>query len=279
VLSRCDRRDGSDLTGRRLLLWAEQGLGDTIQFVRYATQFARQGARLVLECAPQLERLMQSLSGIDSVVTRETSPGEFDVHLPLLSVPRLFGTTTHSIPAAVPYLAPAAADRERWRAELGGGEGLRVGLVWAGSPTHADDRNRSIAPELLEPLLELPGVRWFSLQIGARADHAPRGPLTDLAPRLVDFAETAAVIANLDLVLSVDTAVAHLAGAVGAPVWTLLPYVPDWRWMLDRDDSPWYPTMRLFRQQHRGEWQPVIERVAAELASSKRSFRPSTSLS
>jgi len=264
------RWDGSELAGRRLLLWAEQGLGDTIQFVRYASLLSRPGARIVLECAPELERLMRSLSGIESIVTREGSPGEVDVQLPLLSVPRLFGTTTRSIPAAIPYLAPEAGDRERWRAELAGGEGLRVGLAWAGSPTHADDRNRSIAPELLEPLLELPGVRWFSLQVGARAGHAPRGPLTDLAPRLVDFAETAAVIANLDLVLSVDTAVAHLAGAIGAPVWTLLPYVPDWRWMLDRDDSPWYPTMRLFRQQHRGEWQPVIERVAAELTSYAR---------
>ncbi len=264
------RWDGSELSGRRLLLWAEQGLGDTIHFARYLPLLARPGASLALECAPHLERLMHSLAGIESVVTREGSARNldgFDVHLPLLSVPRLFGTTPSSIPAKVPYLAADAADRERWRAELDGGDSLRVGVVWAGSATHANDRNRSIAPDLLEPLLALPGVRWFGLQVGDRAAQPTPGALTDLGPRLTDFAETAAVIANLDLVLTVDTAVAHLAGAIGAPVWVLLPHVPDWRWMLDREDSPWYPTMRLFRQQQRGEWQPVIERVAAELRS------------
>ncbi len=257
--------DGSELAGRRLLMWAEQGLGDTIQFARYATLLARPGARLVLECAPHLQRLMQSLPGIESIVTREASPDDFDVHVPLLSVPRLFGTTTRSIPAKVPYLSADANDRARWRAELAVGDEVRVGLVWAGSATHANDRNRSVDPALLEPLLAVPGVRWFGLQVDDTAAPPP-DTVTNLGPRLVDFAETAAVIDNLDLVLTVDTAVAHLAGAVGAAVWVLLPYVPDWRWMLERDDCPWYPTMRLFRQQQRGEWQPVIERVSAELA-------------
>lgn len=257
------RWDGSALTSRRLLLWAEQGLGDTIQFARYANLLARPGTRLVIECAPQLQRLLGSLRGVESIVTRDQSPGEIDVQVPLLSLPRLFGTTLRSIPAQVPYLAPLDEDVERWRRELGS-DGPRIGLVWAGSPTHGNDRNRSIAPQLLAPLLALPGVTYFSLQVGEKQQL--EGPVVDLAPRLVDFAETAAVIANLDLVITVDTAVAHLAGAIGAPVWVLLPYAADWRWLQDRDDSPWYPTMHLFRQQRRGDWQPVIERVAAQLA-------------
>ena len=259
------RWDGSALAGRHLLLWAEQGLGDAIQLVRYVPLLARPGARVSVECAPELQRLLCSLPGVASVVSH-AEPGDFDVHLPLMSVPRLFGTTTRSIPATVPYLAPDLADRERWRAELAGEGELRAGLVWAGSPTHRNDRNRSIAPGLLEPLLAVPGVRWFGLQVGERAAPPPAGPMTDLGPRLADFAETAAVIANLDLVVTVDTAAAHLAGAIGAPVCLLLPHAPDWRWMQAREDSPWYPTMRLFRQERRGAWEPVIARVAAEVA-------------
>lgn len=258
------RWDGSPLAGRRLLLWAEQGLGDTIQFVRYAALLTRHGERIVLECAPGLRRLLQAMPSFEAVVSPGESPGTVDVQLPLLSVPRLFGTTMRSVPATVPYLLPAAADRQRWAHALGGGAGLRVGVVWAGSPTHRNDRNRSIAPALLAPLLAVPGIDFFGLQVTADPGASPRG-LRNLGPSLVDFAETAAVIANLDLTITVDTAVAHLAGALGAPVWVLLPFAADWRWMRDRQDSPWYPSMRLFRQAAPGQWQPVIGRVADDL--------------
>jgi tetratricopeptide (TPR) repeat protein len=259
------RWDGSALSGRRLLVYSEQGIGDTIQFARYLPMLARPGARLLVECAPEVARLLGSLAGVEAVVERGRAPGHFDVQIPRLSLPRLFGTTLASVPARIPYLAPDPADVVRWRDRTTTESGLRAGLVWAGSATHNNDHHRSIAPELLGPLLETTGVHWFGLQVGERASPPPPGPMTDLSPHLRDFADTAAAIASLDLVVTVDTAVAHLAGAIGARVWTLLPHAPDWRWLKDREDSPWYPTMRLFRQPARGTWKPVIERVCAEL--------------
>lgn len=257
--------DGSDPRGRRLLVYTEQGLGDAIQFVRYLPLLGRRGVRVALECPPLLERLFRSLEGVETIATRELPPQAFDVQVPLLSLPRFFGTTLRSVPARVPYLQPPRDSMDKWAARIGKGSELRVGLVWAGSPTHRNDRNRSVPPSLLAPLLRVAGVRWFSLQVGRREDGPPPPGVIDLEKDLADFAETAAAVSHLDLVITVDTAVAHLAGALARPTWILLPFVPDWRWLLEREDSPWYPTARLFRQRRRGDWAEVVARVAAEL--------------
>jgi hypothetical protein len=186
----------------------------------------------------------------------------FDVQAPLLSLPLIFGTTLENVPAGGRYLNSDSGRAASWRNRLSSREGMRVGVAWAGNPRHRNDRRRSIDPLLLEPLTKIPGLRLFSLQKGSRPVFSC---IEDLSPELADFGETAAVVDNLDLVISVDTAVAHLAGGLGKPVWTLLPFAPDWRWMLERDDSPWYASMRLFRQTEPGNWSAVVARVAAAL--------------
>jgi len=259
--------DGSNLNGRTILLYPEQGLGDTIQFVRYVPLVAERGGKVIFGNRALMERLLQSIPGVEKWVAPGEALPPFDLHCPLLSLARAFGTTLESIPASVPYLFPDAKLRESWRTRLTAYPAeLRVGLAWAGRPTHKNNRNRSMNLADLAPLLRLPGVRFISLQKGEAAAQATTLPeeerLVDWTQELQDFADTAALIANLDLVISVDTAVAHLAGAMGKPVWTLLPFAPDWRWLLHRDDSPWYPTMRLFRQRSPGDWRSVIDRVA-----------------
>ncbi|WP_448191864.1 tetratricopeptide repeat protein [Azospirillum sp. sgz301742] len=253
---------GEPLAGKTILLHAEQGLGDAIQFARYVPEVARLGARVVLEAHAPLRRLLGGLDGVTVLATLGGPLPEFDVHCPLLSLPRLVGT----IPTDTPYLGAEAGAVAEWRARLG--DGLKVGLVWAGNPGHANDRNRSLPLGGLAPLLRTSGVRFFSLQKdprpGDRDILADLGVI-DLGPDLDDFADTAAALTALDLLVTVDTSVAHLAGALGRPVWLLLPFLPDWRWMMDRSDSPWYPTMRLFRQSRRGDWAPVVERVAEAL--------------
>ena len=198
----------------------------------------------------------------------------FDVHCPLMSLPRLFATTLESLPQNVPYLHADPRDVEKWRNRLAEhASSLKVGLVWAGNPTHQSDRTRSLALSRLAPLAQTPGVRFFSLQKGpaSEAKEPPVGmDLIDMMGEVNDFADTAALIANLDLVISVDTSVVHLAGALGKPVWTLLAFAADWRWLLEREDSPWYPTMRFFRQPAIGDWDSVIGRVTAALASAAR---------
>ncbi|WP_431857492.1 tetratricopeptide repeat protein [Azospirillum sp.] len=253
---------GGPLEGRTILLHAEQGLGDAIQFARYAREVARMGARVVLEAHPPLRRLFAGLEGVSAQADLCGPLPDFDLHAPLLSLPRLVGR----IAAEVPYLTAEADRVEAWRHRLGGG--VKVGLVWAGNPGHANDANRSLPLAALEPLLRTAGVRFFAVQKeprpGDRAILAAHG-VAELGPDLHDFADTAAALEALDLLVTVDTAVAHLAGALGRPVWLLLPFVPDWRWMLERADSPWYPTMRLFRQDRRGDWPGVVERVSAAL--------------
>jgi len=262
--------NGSALEGRTILLQTEQGLGDTLQLVRYAPLVKSRGATVVLACQRPLIRLLAGAPGIDRLVPSD-QPGvpESDVYAPLLSLPRLLGTTLASIPAGVPYLTPEPERVEHWKRELGPPSGLRVGMAWQGSPGHRKDKERSIPLREFEPLARLEGVQLFSLQKGQGveqiAEVAGRFALTDLGSRLVDFVDTAAVLRHLDLVVTCDTAVAHLAGALGVPVWVALPFVPDWRWLLGRDDSPWYPTMRLFRQQTRGDWPGVFQRLAAAL--------------
>ena len=260
--------DGEDLTGKTIFVYPEQGLGDIIQFVRYLPMLRQRGGRVAFDIPLPMARLMWDLDGIDvSLKDGDTLP-LFDYHIPLLELPRLYGTTLDTIPAAKAYLHADKNLVEAWGERLGPKEEFRIGLVWGGSPDHLKDRDRSIEPELFRPLVETPGVSALSLMVGrdGEAGRVFGDAVTDLAPDLGDFADTAAAIANMDLVISVDTAVAHLAGALGTMVWTLLPFNSDWRWMLGRDDSPWYPSMRLFRQEKREDWEGVIERVAAELA-------------
>jgi hypothetical protein len=261
--------DGTPLAGRRLLLQPEQGLGDTIQFARYAPLLAARGGTVVLGVQPPLQRLLRSLEapGVTVVACGEVLP-PIDCYLPLLSVPRVLRQGLGDIPAAAPYLVAEPAAVARWRRRIGAacGGALAVGLVWAGNPRHINDANRSLPPAQLAALAAVPGVRFFGLQCGpGRAVAPPLPEMVDLAAGLDDFAETAAVLAALDLLISVDTAPLHLAGALGRPAWALLPAVPDWRWLLGRVDSPWYPSLRLFRQPRPGDWAAVIAEVGVAL--------------
>ena len=260
---------GEPLAGRTILLHTEQGLGDTVQFVRYVPEVARRGGQVLLLVQPVTERLLRDLPGVHRLLTFGQNLPNFELHCPLPSLPQALAMTTpDTIPVGVPYLRADPERRERWRQRLGNLRGLRVGLSWAGNPEQGNDRNRSVAFRHLAPLWQVPGVDWISLQVGPRAadlGDAPAGVIRDLAPHLHDLAETAAVMSQLDLVLTVDTMVAHLAGALGQPAFVMLAFVADWRWLLARDDSPWYPTLRLFRQKRAGAWDSVIERVAVAL--------------
>jgi hypothetical protein len=266
--------DGRPLEGKTLLLHAEQGLGDTIQFLRYAALARQRGARVVVGCPKPLLPIVRTCRFIDQLVDEITPAMDFDVHCPLMSVPGLLKTTLENIPADVPYLFAAPDLVKQWRESLGGLEGFKIGIVWRGGPAHPNDRARSIPLSCFEPLAALPGVRLFSLQKGTGAeqlqDMAGRFPITEVGSRLEDFMDTAAVLANLDLLITCDTAIAHLAGALGVPVWVGLPLVPDWRWLLDRGDSPWYPTMRLFRQKEPGDWAGVFEQISSALLAEQR---------
>lgn len=259
---------GEDLAGKTILLHAEQGFGDAIQFVRYSPLVAALRSRVLLECPRELKNLFLSVPGIEAVIGRGEPLPPFDLHCPLLSLPARFQTRLETVPHRVPYLFPDRRLVEVWKGRMVGTEGkLRVGLVWAGNPEHLNDHNRSIPFEQLHPLQEGPGILFFSLQLGQekRRGEDFQKRLIDLTDLICDFSDTAAIIENLDLVISVDTAVAHLAGAMGKNVWILLPFSPDWRWLLDREDSPWYPTMRLYRQPSPGDWGSVMERVKKDL--------------
>jgi thioredoxin-like negative regulator of GroEL len=261
------RWDGGDLAGKTLLLQCEQGLGDAIQFIRYAALLSARGARVLVSCPAPLRTLFHGVAGIDAVID-EAAPPPFDLWTPLLSTPGLVGARLETIPAPGAYLQADPARIDHWRARLAGRTGLRVGLAWRGSPEHVNDRNRSLAAARLAPALDAPGLSLVSLQKDARPDElAALGPdVFDAGPNLVDIAETAAVIANLDLVLTVDSAVAHLAGAVGARTLVMVPFSPDWRWLLGRVDSPWYPSLRLFRQPAPGDWTGAIAAAGEALA-------------
>jgi tetratricopeptide (TPR) repeat protein len=262
------RWEGDPMQGRALLVHAEQGLGDTLQFVRYAPLAAARGARVVLHVPRPLVRLLARAPGVSAAHPAESAPPGADKQIPLMSLPGLFGTTLADVPADIPYLSPDPAQVSAAASLFAGERALRVGLVWSGNPDHLRDRERSLDAALFAPLSAIRGVRLYSLQKGAAAKDQNRiGPeVVALGPRASDFADTAALMAHLDLVVAVDTAVAHLAGGMGKPVLLLLSYVPDWRWLLDRDDSPWYPGMRLYRQGPDRQWPPVVERVVTDVA-------------
>ena len=264
--------DGSPLDGCTVLLHSEQGIGDLVHFVRYAPLVRARGAvRVVLECPPNAVELLRGAPCIDEVIAAGAPLPPVDVHAYLMSLPHRFETTLDAMPADVPYLtvAPGAGGAlVRTR-----GSGLRVGIAWAGNPSHQRDRMRSMPLSALAPVLAVPGVTFYSLQRDAAATQldAHRAPnVIDLAPELPDLIDMASAIAALDLVITVDTAVAHLAGALGKPVWVLLSHLPDWRWMLERDDSPWYPSMRLVRQPVPGDWEPAVTAIARALADVAR---------
>jgi tetratricopeptide (TPR) repeat protein len=264
------RWDGSRLDGRTILLSEEQGFGDAIQFVRYALPVAEMGAKVLLRCEPELKSLLSGAAGVTAVFDASQALPPFDVCCPLMSLPGIFRTTRETIPRSVPYLHARDAAVTRWRERIGAaGAGVRVGLVWASSSANKTAALRSLTPGTLAPLASVRGVSFYSLQKGAAAasDLPPGLRITDWTEELQDFAETAAFIANLDLVISIDTAVAHLAGAMAKPVWTLIRHPGEWRWLEEREDSPWYPGMRLFRQSPGEPWTEVLARVAEALSA------------
>jgi tetratricopeptide (TPR) repeat protein len=254
------------VAGRTVLVHHEQGYGDTLQMLRYVPLLAARGARVLVRVPAPLARLVATVEGVAGVLGPDEALPDFDLHCPCMSLPLAFGTRLDTIPSRVPYCGTPDADR--WAARLGARHAPRVGLAWSGSATHRNDRQRSVPLAELAPLLAL-GAEFHSLQREYRpADAgllAPRGPLRDHAESLGDFAGTAGLVSQLDLVITVDTAVAHLAGALGRDVWLLLPAAPDYRWLLGRADSPWYPTMRLFRQRDTGGWPVVVAEVADAL--------------
>jgi len=267
--------DGRDITGRTLLIHDEQGVGDTIMLARYAPLLQARGIRVFVECNTQLVRLLSAMPGIDGVIGRFDALPPHDVHVALASLPHRLGTMLYTIPADGPYLRPEPALAAAWAERLSGARGLRVGLVWAGNPEFKADSIRSPRLKGFLPLLDTPGVAFYGLQKGpGRQDLEAVASLpasfTDLGPEIADFADTAAIMENLDLVISSCTAPAHLAGALGRPVWTVLPFAPDWRWLDSGLCTPWYPTMRLFRQDRRGDWTPVMARVRNALQTLAR---------
>ena len=257
------RWEGADPAGRTILLHSEQGFGDTIQFVRYAEHLKRIGARTIVSVSADLAPLLETCPWVDHAVPFTRQLPEFDAYVSMMSLPYLFGTTAQTIPANVPYLFPDEVRIAKWRRELEPVREAKVGIVWQGSKLHRSDRERSIPIEQFIHVAAVPRVRLYSLQKGV--DAKPPFAMTDLSGRLDTFLDTAAVMKCLDLVVTPDTSVAHVAGALGVPVWMAIPFVPDWRWMLGREDSPWYPSMWIVRQGRLGDWDDVFQRMSAEL--------------
>jgi len=266
---------GEDLAGKTLFVFGEQGYGDNIQFLRYLPILVEQGARVIFCSDWRMKELTASLSPKVEWYGGQGAPlPAYDYFAALLSLPCHLKTGAATIPVGVPYLSIAKERQKAMKAvieELAPGPGLRVGLVWSGRPTHGNDAERSLEPEDLGPLLAVEGVRFFSLQQSPRDGHLERlgklGTVHDLSAHLTDFADTGAALQALDLLVSVDTAVAHLAGALNRPAWVMITRQPDWRWLLEREDSPWYPSLKLFRQSGKWDWRPVVERLWDELGA------------
>ena len=265
--------DGTSLKGKSILVHTEQGFGDAIQFIRYVDLLCDLDTTVIVECHTALKPLFSSVDKIDQLVIKGEKTPDFDVHVPLLSLPYIFGTTLKNIPARIPYFYPDPKADSTFL--LGHNHKFKVGIVWAGNPKHADDHNRSIDLKQFECLLDIGKCEFFSLQVGERREDIKQCGyhhiIKDLGKQFANFHHTALAILQLDLVISADTSVAHLAGALGKPIWTLLPFAPDWRWMLNRSDSPWYPSMTLFRQRKIGDWNSVFQQVKLELMQDTKS--------
>ncbi|MEQ1825406.1 MAG: tetratricopeptide repeat-containing glycosyltransferase family protein [Pirellula sp.] len=261
----CPEWDGSSLQGKSILLYAEQGLGDTIQFIRYVSSTRQRASRrLIVECQPALVPLLSCFEGIDEIVARGSRLPEFDVQAPLMSLPRILKLQPHLYSPCVPYLHPKPNLVEQWRSKLAQRSGFNIGICWQGSATHMRDRIRSVPLSLFSHLANLPGVNLISLQKGAGTDQIRQNdfPVIDFADSLDEangpFMDTSALIASLDLVISIDSAIAHMSGALGVKTWIVLSTQPDWRWTQYGTKSPWYPTVRLFRQEQRNDWESVF---------------------
>ena len=263
--------DGGPLQGRTIFIYPEQGLGDIIQFVRYLPLVAAHGGRVLFEVPKPLLRLFEGSRLVENLVRENQAPPPFDCHAALLDLPKLLNTALATVPGNDRFPEASPELRQQWAERLPASRDVRLGIVWAGNPKHKNDRNRSIDGNLFQLLAEIPWVSVYSLQVGrdGEAGRLFADKVVDLAPFLGDFADTAAAMSHLDLIVSADTSVAHLAGALGKPIWTLLPSMPDWRWLLARDDSPWYPTMRLFRQKTRGDWNGVLQGVGEALMAQR----------
>ncbi|MDX1948748.1 MAG: tetratricopeptide repeat protein [Pirellulaceae bacterium] len=264
--------DGSPLVGRRILLWAEQGLGDTIHFIRYANIVKHLGGWVIVECQPPLVALLSGKAGIDELIARGEPLPPFDLQAPLMSVPFILGTTSETIPAEESYLESNPAATQKWNEHFAGSPTFDIGIAWQGDPTFGGDRERSIRLAEFAPLAAIPGVRLVSLQKGFGSEQLAamneQFTVTDLGPeldRMAAFHDTAAIMRSIDLVVTSDSAIAHLAGALGVPAWVALPWIPEWRWQLGREDSPWYPSLKLFRQPRAGDWPAVFRRMAEEI--------------
>ncbi|MDR3423569.1 MAG: hypothetical protein P4M13_00610 [Alphaproteobacteria bacterium] len=264
--------NGEELAGKILFLFAEQGFGDTLQMARYVPLLAARGAKIIIEAPPALMRLLRSLNGAPRVITKGEKIPVFDFYCSMLDIPRAFGTRLENIPAQTPYLLADAVESAAFPARS---EKRRVGLCWAGRSSHENDGKRSLKFSQLAPLLAHQEIEWISLQrVVPDGDVSllSYSPVWDWGRKFADFGAAAAAVTALDLVITVDTAIAHLAGALGKPVWVLLPFYADWRWLTQRADSPWYPTARLFRQERRCEWEAVLSEVENQLSNIGDSF-------
>jgi hypothetical protein len=246
----------------RLFVHAEQGYGDIIQMSRYIPLLAKKGILVTLECPPEISHLLDSVLGLERLIwSGDHLPTDIDAEISIMSLPHCFSTDISTIPADVPYIFPDVERVDKWKEVLGGG--FKIGLVWQGNPSFPNDAKRSFPLTAMAPLLALPKIRFFGLQKDHGRENMEEFPaITDLGPHLHNFVETAAIIANLNLLITCDTGLAHLAGAMGKPTWLALPYEPDWRWMINRTDSPWYPTIQLFRQPTEGDWDSVFTMMA-----------------
>jgi Flp pilus assembly protein TadD len=263
---------GQDLAGKTILVYGEQGYGDTIQFSRYLPEVKARGATVIWACSPEVTALFRGWPSIDRLITQWKDVGAIDYYIAVATLPMVLGTDEATMPAETPYIHADPERVRRWEALIGRiaePGALKVGIAWAGRPTHGNDRNRSMTLAQLAPIAEIPEVQLFSIQKGPSEsqllDFAPERMPANLSAYLRDFGDTAAAITQLDLVLCVDTSLGHLAGAMGKPVWVMVPRRPDWRWLEEREDTPWYPTMRLFRQARRGDWPGVVRHVRMEM--------------
>lgn len=258
---------GEPFPEKTLLLHWEQGFGDTLMFIRFASMAKRLGGKVLVEVQPHLADLVATCPGVDQAIPHGSPLPPFDLQAPLLSLPSIFKTDLGTIPAEVPYLdIPGDVPNRDWISEaLAPSQGrIRIGIAWAGSPMHQRNTKRSMKAEAFNVFADLPGVSWFSFQ--HETEQPPELPgILDLAPLLSNFSDTAYALSGMDLVITVDTALAHLAGAMGIPTWLMLSFIPDWRWMLDREDSPWYPTVRLFRQTRPGDWESALQQISTHL--------------